>query len=410
MRVEIIATGTELLTGNTPDTNSLFISEELMLIGLEPAFKTVVGDNKKDMEDALHQALDRVDLVIVTGGLGPTEDDVTREAVSKVLKKKLVRKESALKSIRERFTSRGREYLSANDRQAFVPKGALTLRNPVGIAPGFIIEAKKRFIAVLPGVPREMKAMFSEELRPWLEERFGGKVFIRRKILHTCGMSESAVNQAIENLLTKNQPLIGLSAKENCVDIRIVSSADTADKSVAILEKTEAEIRAKLGSAVYSTNGIKLEEIVGALLKLRHLKISVAESCTAGLVSGRLTNIPGSSEYFERGAITYSNLAKQEMLGVPKKLIERHGAVSPEVAAAMAQGIKAAAHTSLGLAVTGIAGPDGGTEEKPVGLVYISLADSHGVKTEMHRFLGSREMIRLRASQMALDLLRRHLM
>jgi nicotinamide-nucleotide amidase len=182
MRAEIIATGTELLSGNTPDTNSLFISEELMLIGLEPAFKTIVGDNGKDMEEALQRALDRVDLVIVTGGLGPTEDDVTREAVSKVLKKTLIMNEDALKAIRESFARRGWKYLPDNDKQAFVPEGALILGNPVGIAPGFIIENSGRFVAVLPGVPREMKAMFIEELRPWLKERFGSKMFIRRKI------------------------------------------------------------------------------------------------------------------------------------------------------------------------------------------------------------------------------------
>jgi len=409
MRAEIIATGTELLTGNTPDTNSLFLSEELMLIGIETAFKTIVGDSGKDMEEALQRALDRVDIVIVTGGLGPTEDDVTREAVSKVLKKKLLMNEGALMAIRERFTSRGREYLSDNDKQAFIPEGSLILRNPVGIAPGFLIEKDRRSVAVLPGVPREMKAMFTEELRPWLAERFGGNIFIRRKILRTCGMSESAVNQAIEDNLRQDQPVVGLSAKETGVDIRIIARASNADQAQRLIEKTEAEILAKLGAAVYGSDGIELEEIVGALLKQRSLKIAVAESCTAGLVSRRLTNIAGSSGYFERGAITYSNLAKSEMLGVPVDLIERHGSVSAEVAAAMAVGILAAARTDLGLAVTGIAGPDGGTDNKPVGLVYIALADLHGVKTERHRFPGGREQVRLRASQMSLDMVRRYL-
>jgi nicotinamide-nucleotide amidase len=361
------------------------------------------------MEEALRRALDRVDMVIVTGGLGPTEDDVTREAVSRVLEKKLLMNEGALKAIRERFTSRGREYLPDNDKQAFIPEGSLILRNPDGIAPGFLIEKDCKYVAVLPGVPREMKAMFTAELRPWIEERFGGNIFIRRRILRTCGMSESAVNQAIGDNLRQEQPVVGLSAKETGVDILIIARASNADQAQRLIEKTGAEILAKLGTAVYGTDGIELEEIVGALLKQRNLKIAVAESCTAGLVSRRLTNLAGSSGYFERGAITYSNLAKSEMLGVPVDLLERHGSVSEEVAAAMAGGILAAARTDLGLAVTGIAGPDGWTDNKPVGLVYIALADSQGVRTERHRFPGGREQVRLRASQMSLDMVRRYL-
>jgi nicotinamide-nucleotide amidase len=223
-------------------------------------------------------------------------------------------------------------------------------------------------------------------------------------------MSESAVNQAIEDYLRREQPVIGLSAKETGVDIRIIASASDADQAQCLLEKTGEEIKAKLGDTVYGADGIELEEVVGVLLRQRKLKIAVAESCTAGLISGRLTNIAGSSDYFDRGAITYSNFAKTEMLGVPADLIERHGAVSAEVAAAMAGGILAAARTDLGLAVTGIAGPDGGTDNKPVGLVYIALADSDGVSTGRLRFPGGREQVRLRASQMALDMVRRYLL
>jgi nicotinamide-nucleotide amidase len=408
MRAEIIATGTELLTGSI-DTNSIFLSEELMLVGIETAFKTVVGDNGKDMEEALQRALARVEVVIVTGGLGPTEDDVTREAVSAVLKKRLILNEYALKSVRDFFMSRGREYIPANDKQALIPEGAFLLGNPVGVAPGFLIDENGRSLAVLPGVPREMKAMFTEELRPLLEVRFGGKFFIRRKILRTCGIFESAVNLAIEDILKREQPVIGLSAKEIGVDIRIIAHASSADLVRKMMEETEAEIRARLGSLVYGTDGAEMEETVGALLKERGLKIAVAESCTAGLVSRRLTNVAGSSQYFERGAITYSNLSKHEMLGVPLELIDKFGAVSAEVAASMAGGIMSSAKVDLGLAVTGIAGPDGGTETKPVGLVYTALASTQGIKTEEHRLLGGREQLRLRASQMALNMVRRHL-
>lgn len=409
MRAEIIATGTELLSGGVLDTNSLFLADELMLLGIETAFKTAVGDNEKDMEEALRCALERVDAVIITGGLGPTEDDITRKVVAKIAKKRLVLNEDALKAIRERFAKRGREYLNANDRQALIPVGSRLLRNPAGVAPGFVIDEEERFIAVLPGVPGEMKAMFTEELHPILLERFGSRIYLRRRILRTCDTSESAINLALETILRREQPVIGLSAKEIGVDIRIIAKGTSADQAQAMVDKTEAEIREKLGDAIYGKDGQELEEVVGALLKQRKLKIAVAESCTGGLLGGRITNIPGSSEYFERGLVVYSNLSKTELLGIPQTLIEKHGAVSAETAAAMAKGIQHAAHTDLGLSITGIAGPDGGTDNKPVGLVYIALATSQGVKTQEHRLLGSREQVRMRAAQIALDMVRRHL-
>lgn len=407
MRAEIIVTGTELLSGSVLDTNSLYLSEELMLIGLETAFKTVVGDDEKDMEEALRRSMGRVEAVIVTGGLGPTEDDVTRKVIAKIVKKRLVLNEDALKAIHARLI--GRDYATSNDRQALVPSGARLLQNPVGIAPGFFIDEEGLFIAVLPGVPKELRAMFSEGLRPILEERFGGKTFIRRRVVRTCGMSESAVNQAIQDTLKRGVPVVGLTAKETGVDIRVIAREPSAEQSQARVDRTEAMIREKLGDAVYGVDGQELEEVVGALLKQRRLKLAVAESCTGGLIGGRITSIAGSSEYFERGVVAYSDLSKTELLGVPRDLIERHGAVSSEVAAAMALGIRQAARADLGLAVTGIAGPGGGTEQKPVGLVIIALATIQGVKTVEHRFLGDREQVRLKASQMALDMVRMYL-
>ncbi len=407
MRAEIIATGTELLSGGVLDTNSLFLSEELMLIGLETAFKTVVGDDEKDLEEALQRSVARVKVVIVTGGIGPTEDDITRKVVAKVVKKRMVLNEDALKAIHTRLL--GRDYGKTNDRQALIPSGARLLQNPVGIAPGFFIDEEELFVAVLPGVPKEMRAMFNEGLRPILEERFANRMFIRRRVLRTCGMSESAVNQSIQDTLKRDVPVVGLTVKETGVDIRVIAREPNAEQSQAQVDRTEATIRGKLGDAVYGVDGQELEEVVGALLKQRRLKLSVAESCTGGLIGGRITSIAGSSEYFERGVVVYSNPAKTEMLDVPQDLIERQGAVSSEVAAAMALGIRQAARTDLGLAVTGIAGPDGGTEQKPVGLVFVALATTQGVKTAEYRFLGDREQVRLKASQMALDMVRRHL-
>jgi nicotinamide-nucleotide amidase len=409
MRAEIITTGSELLSGGVPDTNSLFLSEELLSLGIETAFKTVVGDDEKDMEEAFRGAMDRADVVIITGGIGPTEDDITRKVIAKIVKKRLVLNEDAHKAIHARLAGRGKEVLSANDRQALVPSGARLLNNPVGIAPGFILDEEKIFIAVLPGVPRELYAMFNEELKPALIERSSGKLFIKRRVLHTCGISESAVNQAIQDVMHRAEPKVGLTAKETGVDIRIIALSTSAEQAQALADRTEAVVRERLGDAVYATDGQTMEEVVGALLKQRRLTLAVAESCTGGLIGARITNIAGSSEYFERGAVTYGNTSKTEMLGVPAELIERHGAVSSEVAAAMARGIRESAKTDIGLSVTGIAGPGGGSEQKPVGLVYTALATSRKVKTAEHRFLGDREQIRIKSSQMALDMVRRYL-
>jgi nicotinamide-nucleotide amidase len=409
MRAEIIATGTELLTGGSVDTNSVFLAEELMLLGLDTAFKTVVGDDEKNMEEALKRALTRVDAVIITGGLGPTEDDITRKVVAKITKKRLILNEDALKAIRARLTGRPRDIVMANERQALIPAGARLLQNPAGIAPGFYLDEEGLFLAVLPGVPREMRAMFAERLKPALEHRFGGKRFIKRRVLRSCSASESAINQSLSDVLRSKEPIVGLSARGTGVDIRIIAQGSSADQTQAAVDRVESVVRERLGDSVYGVDGVEMEEVVGALLKQRRLTIAVAESCTGGLIGARITNIAGSSEYFERGAVVYSNEAKTEMLGVPKDLIERRGAVSSEVAAAMAQGIKEAAKTALGLSVTGIAGPGGGTETKPVGLVYIGLASSTGVKTEEYRLFGDREQIRMRASQAALDMVRRYL-
>ena len=409
MRAEIIATGSELLSGGVVDTNSVFLAEELLDIGIETVFKTIVGDDEKDMEDAVRTARERVDVILVTGGIGPTEDDITRKALARVLKKRLVLSDDALKAVKAVFKAKGKEYPAANDRQALIPAGARLLRNPVGVAPGFTLVEDGKFVAVLPGVPAEMQAMFLEGLRPALEEHFGGKAVIRRKVLHTCGLSESKVNELIQDILKQKRPAMGLTARDTGVDIRIVAHEGSGARSRSTMERIEAEVRKKLGDAIYGVDGQDMEEVVGALLTQRKRTLAVAESCTGGLISGRITNIAGSSAYFERGVVVYSNAAKTELLGVPADLIERYGAVSREVAKAMAQGMRERAKTDLGLAVTGIAGPSGGTPEKPVGLVYIALATIDGVTVSEDRFLGTRSQVRQRTAQMAMDMVRRYL-
>jgi nicotinamide-nucleotide amidase len=254
-----------------------------------------------------------------------------------------------------------------------------------------------------------MQAMFRESLRPALEEHFGGKAVIRRKVLHTCGQPESKVNELIQDVLTQKRPAVGLTARETGVDIRIVAHEGSGARSRSTVERTEAEIRKKLGDAVYGVDGQNMEEIVGALLIQGKMTLAAAESCTGGMIGERITNVAGSSAYFERAVVVYSNAAKTDLLGVPGELIEKHGAVSREVAKAMAKGIRERAKTDLGIAVTGIAGPTGGTPEKPVGLVYIALATNDGVKADEYRFLGTRSQVRQRAAQMALDKVRRYL-
>jgi nicotinamide-nucleotide amidase len=409
MRAEIIATGSELLSGGVVDTNSVFLAEELLEIGIETAFKTIVGDDEKDMEDAVRTARERVDVILVTGGIGPTVDDITRKALARVLKKRLVLSDDALKAVKAVFKAKGKEYPGANDRQALIPAGARLLRNPVGVAPGFTLVEDGKFVAVLPGVPAEMQAMYRESLRPALEEHFGGKAAIRRKVLHTCGLSESKVNELIQDILKQKRPAVGLTARETGVDIRIVAHEGSGARSRSTMERTEADIRKKVGDAVYGVDGQEMEEVVGALLTQRKRTLAVAESCTGGLISGRFTNIAGSSVYFERGVVVYSNAAKTELLGVAADLIERHGAVSCEVAKAMAQGIRERSKTDLGLSVTGIAGPSGGTPAKPVGLVYIALASPDGVTVNENRFLGTRSQVRQRTAQTAMDMVRRYL-
>jgi len=409
MRAEIIATGSELLTGGVVETNSLFLAGELMDIGIETAFKTVVADNDRDMDAVFRQALERAEVVIITGGLGPTEDDITRRVLAQVLKKRLLLNEEALRSVQAVFASRGREYPGANDRQALIPVGARILPNPVGVAPGFFLIEENKFIAVLPGVPAEMVAMFRENLRRELEVHCGGSLFIRRKVLHTSGLSESKVNELLGSLLKQKQPVVGLSARDTGVDVRVIVKESDRARALVSLERIEAEIRKQLADAVYGVDGQEMEEVVGELLKQRRLTLAVAESCTGGLIGARITNVAGSSDYFDRGVVVYSNSSKTALIGVPAELIEQQGAVSRQVAAAMAAGIRQNAGADLGLSVTGIAGPGGGSPEKPVGLAYIGLATASGVKVDELRFLGDRNQVRQRTAQAALDRVRRHL-
>ena len=410
LSAEIIAIGSELLTPEKTDTNSLWLTGKLNDIGIDVKLKTIVGDDGERLEETVRDAMRRSDIVITTGGLGPTEDDITRQWTARAVDRELVYHDEIEQHLRERFRAWGREMPEINKRQAYVIDGADILPNPNGSAVGMYLETDGKMLAILPGPPRENQPMFNEHVFPRLKA-IAGDVHVRRRILRVSGKGESAVDEIAAPIYTA-YPDIQTSVLFNRseVEIHIAASSDMPEKAQATADKLAGELAAALGNAVFSTNGQTMEEIVGIRLKQLGETVSVAESCTGGLIGRRLTEVPGSSDYFMEGAITYSNEAKIRTLNVPPEIIENYGAVSAECAEAMAAGMREYAGTDHAVSVTGIAGPDGGSEEKPVGTVFIGYAGPWGVKSVKIVLPGDRYLIRWRASQAALDYLRRQLM
>ncbi len=419
LTAETIAIGTELLIGGRSDSNSLFLADELGKLGIAVRFKSVVGDEQQDIVMAIHTALKRSHVVVMTGGLGPTVDDRTREAVAQATGHRLGRRKEALEGMMARLAQWGRTASTAQLRQAMIPSGATVLKNPVGSAPGFCLTWKKVLIISLPGVPREMEEMMRQEGLPVLRAalvssgRFPRSPIVRQ-VFHTFGLAEAEVDAKLKGLIPKGAPVdLGLLASPMGVLVSLTTKGNQSvpEKNCDVLQKLANDVRSRLSDWLFAEGQDTMEEVVGRELTKRGLMLAVAESCTGGLIGHRLTQVAGSSAYVDRGAICYSNRAKTEMLGVPLELIARHGAVSKEVAAAMACGIRERANVSVGLSVTGIAGPGGGTETKPVGLVYVGLDDGTGrpIAREF-RFHGDRNVIKQRSSQAALDFLRRWLL
>lgn len=408
MKAEIIAVGSELLTPDRLDTNSLFLTEELNKIGIEVLRKTVVGDNHDLLSEAFRDALNRVPLIISSGGLGPTEDDLTRETVAELLGRKLKRNDEILRYIEGRFRALNREMPEVNVRQAMVPEGAEILVNPRGTAPGLWLEDAGRSIVLLPGPPRELKPLFREQVLPRLERRVSGVRMFHREIRVT-GMGESHVEQRILGIY-KRFPEVNTTVLaapgETQVHLRLWT--DNAEHAKKTLDEIVKGFEIALTDRIFSQDGSPLEEVVAAQLTLHNATISAAESCTGGLLAQRLTSIAGSSSYFLGGVVCYSNELKTAWAGVPAELIQAKGAVSAEVAVALADGIRRRVGSTLGVGVTGIAGPGGGSEEKPVGTVHIALAHGGDVKERGVRFPGDREAVRWQASQAALDMVRVH--
>lgn len=409
LSAEIIAIGSELLTPDRTDTNSLWLTGKLNEIGIEVKLKTVVGDDEMRLEETIRDAIKRSDIVISTGGLGPTEDDITRKISARAIDRELVYHTELERGLIERFKRWGREMPEINKRQAYILDGAEILPNPNGSAVGMSAEVNEKLFVILPGPPRENQPMFENFILPKLREK-AGKIFVKRKTLRVSGIGESAVDEAIAPIY-KEYRTVDTSILFNKSEIEIQLSAKSNSETEAenTLEELSAKIVEKLGVAVFALNGELMEEVVGRLLIDNGKSLSVAESCTGGLIAERLTDIAGSSAFFIEGVIAYANEAKIKTLNVAPELIEQHGAVSKEVAEAMASGMRERAKTDYAISVTGIAGPAGGTEEKPVGTVFVGYADESIVKSFKILLPGDRYLIRWRASQAALDYLRRQI-
>jgi nicotinamide-nucleotide amidase len=410
MRASIVAVGSELLTPFKVDTNSLLITERLNAIGYDVRSKTVVGDDIDDISHALERAMADSDLVIVTGGLGPTEDDLTRDAVCRVLQLPMDVDDGIVAALRDRFARRGLTMTDNNRRQAMVPRGATVLENPNGSAPGLLLTRDRTEVVLLPGPPRELTPMLDALIRDRLAPRGRGAGLFRR-VLKITGRPESEVDALIHPIYSKwtTDPVpisTTILAALGQLELHLTARATSRAEADEALDRAIGLLREALGSSVYSSDGRPLEAIVGELLRDRGLMVAVAESCSGGLLASRLTDVPGSSAYVERGVVCYSNRAKVELLGVAEELIREHGAVSEPVARAMAEGVAATAKTPVGMAITGIAGPGGGTPEKPVGTVVVAVT-LHGVtRVRTLKLFGGREMIKFQSAQAAMNLLR----
>lgn len=407
---EIIAVGSELLTPEKTDTNGLWLTERLNEAGIEVMQKTIVGDDALRLRETIQDAFKRSDIVIATGGLGPTEDDITRQISAAAVGRELLFRPELEAELRNRFERMGRAMPEINRRQAYVIDGAEVLPNPNGSAVGMYLESDGKLLIVMPGPPREMKPMFDDHVAHRLAGSAGG-VIVRRRIIRVSGMGESAVDEAVAPIY-RGYPAVRTAILFNRteVEVHIYAKASTASEADQVLEELAAKMKDKLGEAVFTTTGETMEEVIGQMLRDRGATLSTAESCTGGLVGRRITEVAGSSDYFIEGAITYSNEAKIRTLNVPRETLEDHGAVSAETASAMAEGMRRRALTTYAVSVTGIAGPGGGTEEKPVGTVFIGFSSEKTTRAIKLLLPGDRYLIRWRSSQATLDYLRRQML
>lgn len=411
MRAEIISVGTELLLGQIVDTNAPYLSKVLSSLGIDIYHRATVGDNAARLADALETAVSRADLVITIGGLGPTQDDLTKGTIAHVLHEEMVMDPESEKAIRSFFDRRGIPVIQSNLKQALRPESGAAIPNDVGTAPGAVVEKDGKIIIALPGPPGEMIPMMENSVIPFLRDKVaqGTRAVIESRVLHVCGIGESAAEDKIKDLLATENPTIAPLAHSGEVHLRITAKSPDRQTAGRMISELESKVRERLGDYVYGVDEETLESVVVRMLVERKLKLALAESCTGGLVAHRITNVPGSSNVFVAGIVAYANDAKIRFLGVPEGLLRRHGAVSAETAEAMAEGAASRVGADVALGITGIAGPSGGTADKPVGLVFIGLRTPDGVRAVRNVFGGGRLEIKQRTSQAALNLLRTYL-
>ena len=406
MTAEIICVGTELLLGNIVNTNAAYLAQQLAKLGMSCYYQTVVGDNRERLLEALDAAAKRSDVILLSGGLGPTQDDLTKETVAEYCGKQLVMDEESKKMIAEYFAAKDLKPTESNWKQAMVPEGCKVFPNHNGTAPGIAVSARKNHFLLLPGPPEELELMFEESAVPYLREL--SPCVILSQTVKTCGLSESFVEQQLRDLIDKQtNPTIATYAKTGEVHVRVTAKADTPKEANKLIKPMVKELKARFGNSIYSADeGVTLEKALADLLSSAGLTISCAESCTGGMLSATLINVPGISELYKAGFVTYSNKAKRKLLNVKKGTLQKYGAVSSQTAEEMVRGLLAETKTDVGLAVTGIAGPDGGTKEKPVGLVYVSCNVKGKITVKECHFQGTREKIRRSSVTTALMLAR----
>lgn len=413
MKAEIVATGTELLLGETLNTSAHYLTGKLSSLGIEVDYHTTVGDNSERLEQVLRQAIGRSDLLITTGGLGPTADDLTKELVAKVLNLKMELDSASLDQIKHFFARRKAPMPLSNEKQAYFPEGSKIFPNPIGTAPGAIIEARGKTVIILPGPPFEMKPMFDNFVWSELRRILGPQTErMNERILKIFGIGESAIEEVLGELMSLSNVTLALLAKRAEMHIRMVarSTKSTSEEAKEALNWAENEIRRRLGDKVFGSDQETMMGVVGQILTDKHLTIATAESCTGGLLGGAFTQEPGSSDFYLGGVVSYSNSIKQSLLGVKEETLKAYGAVSEEVAIEMAEGIRSKTGSVLAVSTTGIAGPGGGSDKKPVGLVFIGLAAPEGVHAQKFQFYGERESVRQLTVQAALNVVRLHLL
>lgn len=409
MKCEIIAVGTEVILGDILNSNAQYLAKELANLGVDVYYHEVVGDNRERILDCFKRSLDRSDIIITTGGLGPTKDDMTKELAAEFFGMDMCLHEESLQKIKDYFNKMGREFVKSNEKQAYFPKEAIILDNENGTAPGAIFEKDDKTIIVLPGPPKEMEPMFKNHVRKYLEKRTGDTIV--SEVLRVFGIGESSAEKKLQDLIDNgNNPTIAPYAKEGEVIFRITAKDKSEEEAKQLIKPLKDEVYSRLGDAVYNTGDTTLQDTVAKMLVNKDMTIGVSESCTGGLLSSKLIEYPGISKVFLEGAVTYSNEAKMRTLNVKKETLEKFGAVSHEIAKEMAEGIAKRAGARIGVSTTGIAGPTGGTEEKPVGLVYFGIYVDGEVKSYKHIFTGDRNSVRNRASMTALDIIRRSLL